>query len=205
MLSQVKQLNKVVFPKHIMERLYQVPFTMDSIPSSLWRWDSTIRAMLEGIEFDGNAYFMVDQAHVKAGTTHRRGGLHIDGNWVEERCEHGVPPRHCTSNTSLGLVYKGRHLPTPGPSWDTITPLTGGIVLASDISACRAVIGEYDFTIGEGGDCSGLDVSNMDSVLLKPNTTYLGNVTLLHESIPVVEDCDRTLVRITLPNTFKYH
>lgn len=71
----------------------------------------------------GEAYFMADQAFVKAGDLHRRGGLHID-------------------------------------------------------------------------------TSHMKEVQLQANRIYVGNVNMLHESMPVAQDCSRTLVRITLPETF---
>ena len=73
------------------------------------------------------------------------------------------------------------------------------IILASDVQASKAYIGEWGGEIKEGGDCSHLDVSYLKAVDLKPNTVYAGNVTMLHESTPVLVDSFRTLVRLSVP------
>jgi hypothetical protein len=74
-----------------------------------------------------------------------------------------------------------------------------GLILASDVMACRAVSGEYDTVIGEGGDCSHLDVKGMREHILMANKCYAGNVTMLHESLPTKEEKLRTLVRLNVP------
>jgi hypothetical protein len=39
----------------------------------------------------------------------------------------------------------------------------------------------------------------MDEIILDSGRVYAGNVTMLHESIPVPFDCLRTLVRLNVP------
>lgn len=71
------------------------------------------------------------------------------------------------------------------------------MLLASDVVGCVAYIGDYKPDFGIGGDASQIDVSNMERVVLQPNTTYIASpFTTIHESIPVEQDCRRTLVRI---------
>ena len=74
------------------------------------------------------------------------------------------------------------------------------IVLASSQKACKGYVGEYEGLIGEGGDCSHLDLSTLDTFLLERNTVYKGNVMFLHESIPVEEDVERTVIRLNIKN-----
>jgi hypothetical protein len=40
----------------------------------------------------------------------------------------------------------------------------------------------------------------MRRIILKANTAYAGNVTMIHESIPIPLNCERTLVRINVPH-----
>lgn len=74
-----------------------------------------------------------------------------------------------------------------------------GIILASNIAACRAMVGTFVGPIAEGGDCSALDLSGLDEIRMDANRVYAGNVTCLHESLPVETECQRTLVRLNVP------
>lgn len=73
------------------------------------------------------------------------------------------------------------------------------IILASDISASRALLGEWQGLVKPGGDVSHLDLSHMQPVILEAHTAYAGNVTFVHESLPLLQDCNRTLVRLNVP------
>ncbi len=55
----------------------------------------------------------------------------------------------------------------------------------------------------KGGDCSSIDTSSMMPLFMESGGIYVSNVNMLHESIPVQADCQRTLVRITLPSHFE--
>lgn len=73
------------------------------------------------------------------------------------------------------------------------------LVLASNVEACRAWKGLYEGDAANGGDCDHIDRSKMEEIILKPYTSYQGNVTMLHESLPMPFDCQRTLVRLNIP------
>lgn len=60
-------------------------------------------------------------------------------------------------------------------------------------------VGEFTGEIGEGGDCRQIDVTGLTPVMMEANRVYAGNVCCLHESIPVVETCMRTMVRLNVP------
>lgn len=96
----------------------------------------------------------------------------------------------------------GRYgVPGNGPGWvfdEQDRP--EAIILASDLSASRALLGEWEGFICPGGDVSHLDLSHMQSVILDAHTAYAGNVTFVHESLPVLQDCYRTVVRLNVPN-----
>lgn len=201
MLSIVKQGGDVSFPAFMGERVYMHEFTKrDGLPESLSRWQPTVDAMLNGVDTDGPIYLMVDQKVVKAGVTHRRPGMHIDGYWIPAQQCHGVGGgRHSTEELEEelrrrreGSHYTPRHC-TSG-NWPNES-----IILASNVAACKGLVGEYSGVIGEGGDCSHLDLSGLTELLMQPNKVYVGNVTFLHESLPVLADCERTVVRLNVP------
>lgn len=223
--SIVQKRGSVAFPQFIGERVYMREFRKSmGLPSDLKdRWQHTVDAMLDGVDTDGPIYIMIDQGLVKAGTTQRRPGLHIDGYWHPAISAHGGVSHHGSqpvapkkdrrerkpSEGGHGGV-PSRHAGSPMASegeWDrSYEPwktcelsVPEGLILASNISACRAVIGEYHEIPREGGDCSHVDVSGMDEVIMLPNTVYAGNVGMLHESMPVAKDVQRTLVRLSVP------
>lgn len=73
------------------------------------------------------------------------------------------------------------------------------IILASNVPACRALVGDWGGIIGKGGDVTHLDLSHMREIQMQAGIAYAGNVTFVHESLPVLHDCQRTVVRINVP------
>lgn len=148
--------------------------------------------------------------------------------WKNEEPKHNVRPKHFTAPRETETLYAGhktepgrhntgpsgpRHGTTPTPGHRTIEMAgqhnthrtietywpTEAIILASNIPACRAMVGEWDGIIGKGGDVSHLDFSHMREVMFEANMAYAGNVTFVHESLPVPFDCNRTVVRLNVP------
>lgn len=74
-----------------------------------------------------------------------------------------------------------------------------GIILASDVRGCEALIGRYSGDIGDGGDCSGIDLSGLHRLTMDPSTVFAGNVCMLHQSLPMHAPTQRTLVRLNVP------
>lgn len=67
------------------------------------------------------------------------------------------------------------------------------------MQACRAWNGLFDHTVMEGGNCDHVNINELEELMLKPNTVYVGNVTMLHESLPVSKDTMRTVIRLNVP------
>ena len=185
-LSYVEQRGKVNFPEFTGERVYMKEFYKEKgLPSELSRWQNTVDSMLEGVETDGPIYLMIDQGVVKGGTSQRRGGLHVDGYWNPRISAHGGT-KHFGSWKTGGWVncdFKDKE----------------ALILASSLTAARGYQGIWEGSCGEGGDCSHINTSNLKEVAMHAGNIYAGNVTMLHESLPVAEDCIRTLVRLNVP------
>lgn len=211
--SIVQQRGQVSFPTFMAERIYMHEFRKEiGLPPSMSHWQATVDSMLEGIDADGPIYLMVDQKVLRAGDLHRRPGVHVDGYWHPAIQAHGgghkmsahgsVPPspgHRPEPYRHHAISVKGRW-DKPGNDWshaDFSEP--EGIILASSVQACRAYAGEYVGMPGDGGDYSHLNTGDLSRVDLMPGIVYAGNVSMLHETLPVTHDCTRTLVRLNVP------
>jgi hypothetical protein len=222
MKSIVQERGSVAFPQHTGERIYMREFRKsDGLPFDLERWQPTVDSMLDGIDTDGPIYLMVDQGVVRAGHTHRRPGLHIDGYWVPAKQAHnGSGGGHSSTPSRDSGGHRGYrgHSSTPpardpGSHRGSGRHASGshggwinakfeeheGLILASSITAARAFDGEFEGAPNDGGDCSHIDTKAMREVMLSAGRIYAGNVTMLHESLPVSFDCLRTVVRLNVP------
>lgn len=193
MLSTATMMGDVSFPSFQGERVYMEKFfKRTGLPQFLKRWQDTVDAMLKGVETDNPIFIMIDQMRVKPENTHRRPGAHIDGYWNEELRAHQGTGGHI-------LTAKGWDT---GGGWSTSNMLTDpeAIILASNYSSCVGYVGEWEGPVGEGGDLTHLSMDNMEKIELQSNKVYVGNVGFIHESIPVKEEVERTLVRLNVKN-----
>lgn len=113
------------------------------------------------------------------------GYVTIDQSEIKRNNPHRRPGKHIDGN------FLGRW-------WTQSRPKTGGMLMVSDYQACRAWNGDYVGTPGQGGDCSHIDTDHMESFFLNSKQIYLANHAI-HESMPVLEDTQRSLLRLTLP------
>lgn len=195
--SKIQEKGQVSFPEFKGEKVYMTEFFQkNGLPEHLKRWQKTVDQMLVGIKTDEPIYLMIDQAFIPKGEFHRRPGLHIDGYWNPEKGSHG--------NHGGGKLH-GKHGNHKGSlnsskSWEeSAFEEHEALILASNISASRGFEGNYSGVIKEGGDCDHLSTQGLKEVNLEANKVYVGNVTFLHESLKVKEDCYRTLVRLNVP------
>ena len=191
MNSKVRVVGETVFPDFAYERHYMVPFTLKSgLPDHLKHWQLTVDLMLQKVDTDEEIYLMVDQSFVKQGNFHRRPGVHVDMYWHPAISAHGEPGH-------ISTPPKGRHRGGHGHlSYGT----KEAIILASSDGCARAYQGNWDLDLlGQGGDCSSVDVSKLHSVNMQAGVVYAGDtMSMLHESLPVKEDTLRTLVRLNV-------
>jgi hypothetical protein len=189
--STFVQKGYVHFPIWKGDRIYMEEFTKEQgLSSKLKHWQSTVDQMLDGIDNTDKIYLMVDQKFVKGGNTHRRGGLHVDGFWNPSLSCHGGGHSGGRWRASRGR-HEGQHT--------GVSSLNELIVLASNIQACRGVLGNYEEVEWNGGDYSHLHPEDFENHLLEPNRVYVGDTgSFLHESLPVAHDCFRTVVRLNI-------
>lgn len=181
----------VSFPEFAGDQLYmhEFQFSAPRLPNGLEHWYGAFKIMLSlsGVT-RGAGYLTIDQSSLSPGDTHRRPGRHVDGNYLFDWEKGG----------GWLTGHAGRVL-SPEKHQAQYCSEDGGLIIASDFSACRAWNGVYEREPRQGGDCSHIDTSKMDEFMLEPNTVYLGNHAI-HESMPVPRNVDRSLIRITLPH-----
>lgn len=187
--SVLREGGDVVFPAFTGERIYMQAFRQEEgLPAAYARWQPTVDAMLNGITTSATIFLMVDQGVVEAHAPHRRPGLHVDGNWREDlRCHSPGRPGHSHPPDR----------PWPEPEVFAYDPEL--LVLASDITASRALVGRFCGVPDAEGSCEALDLSCGESRLLQAHRAYVGTAETVHESLPVAESCQRTLVRLNIP------
>lgn len=222
MISKVAQGSVVPFPSFTEERVYMREFTQrDGLPADLARWQPTVDAMLGSVKTDLPMFLMVDQAFVRAGVAHRRPGLHVDMHWnpgpllchggiPESRHLEYIPPRHRSQPASPGhIAIRPSHhdVPVAPPGHGPTLPLrhasglgSEAVLLASDVVGCRAWVGEYEGDRGAGGSYDVIDTSRLKPLMFDAGRCYAGHtMTMLHESVPLLADAHRTVVRLNVP------
>jgi hypothetical protein len=189
--SKSKMIKPISLPEWKGDRVYMYEFEMSNpvLPKKYKRWEPLINEIIESApKKTGKAYLTIDEKIVKKGESHRRGGPHTDGNYL-----------FGWGGGSGWLTGEdGRFLPREKHEQQYCSD-KGGMLIVSSYEACDGWNGDFHGQPNQGGDCSHLDLSNMEKFRLKKNTLYWGNSTFIHESLPLDKDVKRQLVRITLP------
>lgn len=191
--SKSKLIKPISLPEYRGDRVYMHEFDIENpkLPTGYERWESVFMDMINSSpKKTGKAFLTIDEKVVKKGESHRRGGPHTDGNYIFGWGGGG-------SGWLTG--EDGRFLPKEKHEKQYCSE-KGGMLIVSSYEACKGWNGDYEGQPNQGGDCSHLDLSKMESFILKKNNLYWGNSTFIHESLPLEEDVKRQLIRITLPS-----
>jgi hypothetical protein len=193
-ISISKELYKVQIPQYTGE-IKMLPFNLENINEIPVKFNEIINKMIEYLpNKSGIAYLTVDGKIIEKNSTHRRPGIHIDGNYLKV----GDWGKGCGNGWKVG--ESGRKLNSVEHKL-SYQSKTGGMLIASNYSACKGWNGIFNENPKEGGDCTHL--KNLgEGFILKPNKVYYGNSQFLHESLPVDKELHRVLIRITLPTDY---
>lgn len=199
--SKSKMIKEISLPEFRGDKIYMYSFDIENpiLPSGYERWYSTISEIIShSPKKTGKAYLTIDEKIVNKGETHRRGGPHTDGNYLFSWGNIDPNPGQPQPGSGWLTGEDGRFLPREQHEQQYCSE-KGGMLIVSSYESCKGWNGKYDGQPNQGGDCSHLNLSEMETFILKTNTLYWGNSTFIHESLPVKEDVKRQLVRITLP------
>lgn len=81
--SKIEDKGTLAFPAFTGLRVMMLPFRLEdpaTIPEHMSQWRDAVASLVDiSTVKSGTAYMTIDEAHVGAGETHRRPGMHVDG------------------------------------------------------------------------------------------------------------------------------
>lgn len=185
-----KQLYRVQVPKFL-GQIQTKEFDLETLKGVPQKFKASVRKMIEVLPIKkGIAFLTVDGKKIRKGISHRRGGKHIDGNFIPDKTEWGGG-----GGNGWKVGGDGRSLP-PEIHKLSYESKTGGMLIVSDYSSCKGWNGKFNGKANVGGDCSHIKTGR--GFKLKSNTVYYGNSQFIHESLPLNKNVHRTLIRINL-------
>lgn len=203
--SQFKKLKSITLPEFTGIRVLMLPILLediDTLPDDLVNYKETVQELIDlSPERIGVGYLTIDEKLVKQNTSHRLKGLHVDGVGTDGRTDIGPWAR-------VGLKYACEtHWDKTNLHWYDNAAGIGGMLTVSNPSGCRAWNKEFDGSIKTDGDCEHLRNQFLleESVVFEPNMVYWCNATCVHESLPMLEDTQRTFVRLSMPSNAPWH
>lgn len=196
-VSKSLKLGKASVPKYD-GRIYMLPFELNNLNSIPEEFIDVVTKMVSSLTNKiGTAYLIVDGRVVKFSETHRKGGAHIDGNYLGS-CVQSEDGWGGWSNENVGWSsWNGTGIKIENGHEKSYESSKGGILLLSNYPASRGWNGTFSGHVGKGGDCSHINLP--DGFILEQNTIYFGNSQWIHESMPIDKTTHRTIIRITLP------
>ena len=212
MKSVARPLSPVEFPEFTGQQTYMNVadgHTVDMVAPP--QYAELIRQMLKdaGIPMETKFFITIDESTVEEGKAHRRGGAHIDGNYLPEFQESGPSWGGGTGYSWGGGWLNGvpGRILTPDHQRACYESMLGGTIIATNYPACKVWDGEFEGTPGQGGSCEHFrdELDQMNQFTMEANTAYLINSTCIHQSMPVQETVKRQLVRLTLDTTVIVH
>lgn len=188
--SKIDVLGSIKLPEFSGIRVLMMPFKIEDIQTTIpfESWKFTLQEIMKVSPCKaGTAYLTIDELSLKAGDTHRRPGLHVDG-WKDESGNDG----------SWG-----------GGGWGSSVD-GEGMLLITNVLGSVGYQQKFLGTPNKFGDCEHLRVQIDRSYLIsnqptkkinfEPSVIYRLDGLTVHESIPVKEDCNRQFVRISMPS-----
>lgn len=221
MRSIYQNLGGVIdMPEFQARNLYMHKMQMDevSLPKEFKDFEEAIYLTLSKVENKNNVcYITIDEKHIK-NDTHRRGGVHCDFNWYENILSHAGDGPIATHSDRLTLQGKhGEPIPSHsnrlhqlsgqhGGSTHKFTDdeILGGMLLVSNYEGCKVWKGEINGNIGNGGDCSSINLENLDNEIMPAGYVYFLNALGIHESIKIEGECQRSLIRINFHPNYQF-
>jgi hypothetical protein len=189
--SYAKPLNTIELP-FFKGEVSMLPFDLSDLSSLPNEFIGVVEQMVKNLPNRvGTAYLTVHGKFVKKDKTLRRGAPHIDGNYLPSVSSWGSG-----GGNGWKVGENGVKLNSQEHALSYANP-NGGMLIASNYSACKGWVGKFNEDAKEGGDCSHIKLD--EGFMLDANQVYYGNSQFIHESLPVDKDVFRVLFRVTLP------
>ncbi len=174
--SRFVHLGTIEFPEYTGVRIMMMPFRLDDIRSvPIDAYKSLVSTIMQAVDSRvGVAYLTIDEAEVKAGETHRRPGLHVDG----------IGP-----DGSAG-GWGGQ-----GGGWSS-----SGMYVAASILGSRGWNQTFLGWPGANGCCAHLEPQLEKATDFQANQLYYCNALTVHTSVPLTRNTKRQFIRLSMPS-----
>lgn len=194
-LSVSRELYPINIPQFT-GQIKMMPFNLESLHEVPGALTKLVANMIAGLPVKkGIAYLTMDGKMVPKGTSQRRGGVHIDGNYLPSGWG---GDGNGTGGSGGWKVGEGGRIISSEEHKLSYQSSTGGMLIASTYPACKGWVGRFEGEAYVGGDCTRIKDLG-EGFILKRNVVYYGNSQFLHESLPVDINIHRVMARITLP------
>lgn len=176
--SKIEDFGKVSIPEFTGTRVMMMPFLMEDPIGSLPSSVDSWKKPLQEI---------CHMATVKSGV----GYITIDEADVKEEETHRRPGLHVDGMGDYGGGGGGY--------------AANGMFLVSSHVGCVGYRLSYEGQPVEDGDCEHLRELLRESVVMKPGHVYWCSPMAIHESIPMLRDTKRQMMRVSMPSKGPYH
>jgi len=181
MKSEAKLIAQMNLPAFSGVRVMMMPFHLHDAAGTLPElggWRSVVSKISDIAGAKGVGYLTIDEALVKAGTTHRRPGIHVDG-----------------------IGEDGGDAPYGGGGGYA----KNGMYMISSHTGCRVWNQDFAGTPLPNGDCSNIAHECGEAKLIKSNQLWWCSPTCVHEALEMPEDTFRQFCRVSMPSTAPWH
>lgn len=182
-ISTIENRGRVTLPPFRGIRIMMMPFHIHdpehSLPDELTEWFHILRQMGKDAP-RGVGYLTLDEALVRAGETHRRPGLHVDGIGTDGQA----------GGWGAGGGY--------GAS---------GMTMVSSHVGCVAWNQAFGGHPKPDGDCAHLDpeLDPAAAVVLQPLNVYWCGPMTVHKALPMPTDTHRQFCRVSYPSSAPWY
>lgn len=227
-MKGIKQLKEIEVPnlQYGDCTLNVFPLKYGKLPSGFEQWQGTIDEIMSLIPHDPTSsnehHVTITSKFFTEDSCLRREGVHIDGNFCVDpnftkASWGGTSPRPawadmCAKTGVYEPLPNNEHvdmdweLPYPDviiPVGDYVSSEKGGIITVSNLEGCdvwnRPLTKEE---VGDGGDCSHLDLNEAEQQELAANKLYFMQSNMPHSSRIIKKGNRRTLIRVTLAHDY---
>ena len=183
--SSYLALGEITFPAFTGLRIMMLPIIIgdpSSLPLAYQDWTSAFRRLSSfATRYIGQVgYLTIDEAHVTAGATHRRPGLHVDGWYRGEAGGWGGGGGGWAGGDSVG-----------GGT---------GMIVACSRDGARLWSGTFEGQPEPSGECERLRSQLGPEWEMPPGVAYWCSPLCVHEAVPARESGPRVFVRLSLPS-----
>ena len=184
--STYRALPDITLPEYQGRQMYMHTFTAQDpkMPEGFEDYLETVTALCQAVGIGGQAHMTVDEKVVQPGMSQRRPGAHVDGYWLSELCQWGIPSwSHYCNNVPVDRMH---------------------IIVASSVPGCIVYPGTFNGEPKNDGDLEHIRDQFGEPKLLPAGKGFLLSPDCVHESMIFDQPTQRTFLRIAFSDLLPF-